>query len=115
MADTADLYATATGLIERSAAAYVSGVPEGTGDDGLFGPGSVTWRLSADLASPVAGLRSLLMQALHPLAMAGVDQHSGWRRDPVRQARRHLGVPRHGHLRRPGRGDAGRGAGAPDS
>jgi uncharacterized protein (DUF2236 family) len=39
--------------------------------------------VSADLASPVAGLRSLLMQALHPLAMAGVDQHSGWRRDPV--------------------------------
>ena len=38
---------------------------------------------SADLASPVVGLRSLLMQALHPLAMAGVDQHSGWRRDPV--------------------------------
>jgi hypothetical protein len=23
------------------------------------------------------------MQALHPLAMAGVDQHSSWRRDPV--------------------------------
>jgi uncharacterized protein (DUF2236 family) len=23
------------------------------------------------------------MQALHPLAMAGVDQHSGWRRDPA--------------------------------
>ena len=80
---TADLYATATGLIERSAAAYVSGVPEDAADDGLFGPASVTWRLSADLASPVAGLRSLLMQALHPLAMAGVNQHSGWRRDPV--------------------------------
>ena len=31
----------------------------------------------------MAGLRSLLMQALHPLAMAGVDQHSDWRRDPV--------------------------------
>jgi uncharacterized protein (DUF2236 family) len=80
---TADLYATATGLIERSAAAYVSGVPEDAADDGLFGPASLTWRVSADLASPVAGLRSLLMQALHPLAMAGVDQHSGWRRDPV--------------------------------
>ena len=80
---TADLYATAAGLIERSAAAYVSGVPEGAGDDGFFGPASVAWRVSADLASPVAGLRSLLMQALHPLAMAGVDQHSGWRRDPV--------------------------------
>ena len=80
---TADLYATATGLIERSAAAFVSGVPEDAADDGLFGQASVAWRVSADLASPVAGLRSLLMQALHPLAMAGVDQHSGWRRDPV--------------------------------
>ena len=80
---TADLYATATGLIERSAAAFVSGVPEDPADDGLFGQASVAWRVSADLASPVAGLRSLLMQALHPLAMAGVDQHSGWRRDPV--------------------------------
>src|SRR6201985_3166653 len=80
---TADLYTTATGLIERPAAAFASGVPEGAGDDGFFGPASVTWRMSADLASPVAGLRSLLMQALHPLAMAGVDQHSGWRQDPV--------------------------------
>ena len=61
----------------------VSGVPEDAADDGLFGPASVAWQVSADLASPVAGLRALLMQALHPLAMAGVDQHSGWRRDPV--------------------------------
>jgi uncharacterized protein (DUF2236 family) len=76
-------YATAAGLIERSAAAYVSGVPETPADDGFFGPASVTWRMSADLAGPIAGLRSLLMQALHPLAMAGVDQHSGWRQDPV--------------------------------
>src|SRR6185437_15034840 len=36
-----------------------------------------------DLSSIVAGLRALLVQALHPLAMAGVDQHSDWRRDPV--------------------------------
>jgi len=79
----ADLYATATGFIERSAAAYASGVPEDAADDGLFGPASVAWQVSADLAPPVAGLRALLMQALHPLAMAGVDQHSGWRRDPV--------------------------------
>ena len=79
----ADLYAIATGLVERSAAAFVSGVPEDAADDGLFGPASVAWQVSADLAPPVAGLRALLMQALHPLAMAGVDQHSGWRRDPV--------------------------------
>jgi len=80
---TADLHTTAAGLIERSAAAYVSGVPDDAADDGYFGPASVTWRVSTDLAWPVAGLRSLLMQALHPLAMAGVDQHSGWRRDPA--------------------------------
>jgi uncharacterized protein (DUF2236 family) len=79
----ADPYATATGLIERSTAAYASGVPEDASDDGYFGPASAAWRVSTDLASPVAGLRALLMQALHPLAMAGVDQHSGWRRDPV--------------------------------
>src|ERR1700692_3182383 len=80
---TADLYATAPGLIGCSAAAYVSGVPEDAADDGLFGPARVAWRGRGALASPGAGLRSLLMQALHPLAMAGVDQHSGWRRDPV--------------------------------
>ena len=79
----ADPAAAATGLIERSAAAYVSGVPQSPADDGFFGPASVTWRVSTDLASPVAGLRALLMQALHPLAMAGVDQHSDWRQDPV--------------------------------
>jgi uncharacterized protein (DUF2236 family) len=76
-------YADAAGLVERSAAAYAAAVPYRPEDDGHFGPASVTWRVSADLSAPVAGLRSLLMQALHPLAMAGVDQHSAWRRDPV--------------------------------
>ncbi len=76
-------YADAAGLVERSAAAFASAVPDQPEDDGYFGPASVTWRVSADLSAPVAGLRSLLMQALHPLAMAGVDRHSGWRRDPV--------------------------------
>jgi uncharacterized protein (DUF2236 family) len=80
---TADPYADATGLIERSAAAYAAGVPEQPADDGFFGPASVTWRSSADLSAPVAGLRALMIQALHPLAMAGVDQHSDWREDPV--------------------------------
>src|ERR1700685_4741965 len=80
---TAEPYADATGLIERSAAAFASGVPEQPGDDGFFGPDSVTWRISGDRAGPVAGLRALLIQALHPLAMAGVDQHSDWRQDPV--------------------------------
>jgi uncharacterized protein (DUF2236 family) len=80
---TAGPYADAAGLVERSAAAYAAAVPVTPEDDGFFGPASVAWRVSADLAAPVAGLRSLLIQALHPLAMAGVDQHSDWRRDPV--------------------------------
>ena len=78
-----DRYAAAAGLVSRSAEAFVSGVPDDPADDGFFGPASVTWRVSGDLASPVAGLRALMMQALHPLAMAGVDQHSAWREDPV--------------------------------
>ena len=45
-------------------------------DLGYFGPDSVTWRVLTDPASGVGGLRSLLLQALHPLAMAGVDEHS---------------------------------------
>jgi len=80
---SADSYADVSGLVERSAAAYASSVPEHPADDGFFGPGSVTWRLTADLSSPIAGLRALTVQALHPLAMAGVDQHSDWRSDPV--------------------------------
>jgi len=80
---TAEAYASAEDLVSRSAQAYAAGIPEHPADEGFFGPGSVTWQLSTDLSGPVAGLRSLLMQALHPLAMAGVDQHSGWRRDPV--------------------------------
>src|ERR1039458_5927202 len=82
VAVTADPYATAADLVARSAATYAASVPDDPADDGFFGPGSVTWRVSADLAVPVAGLRSLLMQALHPLAMARVDQHSGWGQDP---------------------------------
>ena len=80
---TAESYAGATDLVARSAAAYISGVPENPADEGFFGPRSVTWRVSTDLGTPVAGLRSLMIQALHPLAMAGVDQHSDWRQDPV--------------------------------
>jgi uncharacterized protein (DUF2236 family) len=73
----------AAGLVTRSAAAYARAVPEHPADDGYFGPASVTWRTAGDLSGPVAGLRALMMQALHPLAMAGVDQHSDWRQDPV--------------------------------
>lgn len=78
---TAEVYPD-TPLFQRAAAAFAACVPVDPADDGFFGPASVTWRLNADLSAPVSGLRSLLLQALHPLAMAGVDQHSQWRDDP---------------------------------
>jgi len=51
-------------------------------DVGLFGPNSVTWRVHGDPTMLLGGLRSLFVQALHPLAMAGVAQHSGFKEDP---------------------------------
>ena len=50
-------------------------------DLGLFGPGSVAWRLHRHPAMLVGGLRALMVQALHPLAMAGVANHSNYRND----------------------------------
>ena len=51
-------------------------------DGGLFGPDSITWRVHADPTYAVAGLRGLLLQALHPLAMAAVEQNGGFEADP---------------------------------
>ncbi|GAB2946853.1 oxygenase MpaB family protein [Micromonospora polyrhachis] len=51
-------------------------------DLGLFGPGSVTWKVHEEPILIVAGLRSLYLQALHPRAMAGVAQNSNYQTDP---------------------------------
>jgi len=53
-----------------------------SGDLGLFGPDSVTWRLHSEPILMLGGLRSLYLQALHPQAVAGVTQNSGYRTDP---------------------------------
>ena len=52
------------------------------GYPGLFGPDSVTWRVHSDPLMGVAGLRALLLQALHPVAMHAVDEHSTYQEDP---------------------------------
>jgi uncharacterized protein (DUF2236 family) len=50
---------------------------------GFFGPGSVTWRVHVDPTFSVGGLRALLLQALHPVAMDGVARFSsGFQSDP---------------------------------
>lgn len=59
------------------------------GDPGLFGPDSVTWRIHADFPGMLAGgLSALMLQALHPRALAGVYEHSNFREDLVGRLRR---------------------------
>ncbi len=80
--------------IQRSVRTFVSGSPEPPPprdpelDPGLFGPGSVTWRVHADSSMFVGGLRSLLFQTLHPPTMQGVADHSAYKTDPLRRFQR---------------------------
>lgn len=47
-----------------------------------FGEDRPIRRVHGDASMFVGGLRALLLQSLHPLAMAGVAGHSGYRGDP---------------------------------
>jgi uncharacterized protein (DUF2236 family) len=60
------------------------------GDGGLFGPGTVTWRVNREAVLLVGGGRALLMQVAHPLVAAGVVGHSSFERDPWRRLYRTL-------------------------
>jgi uncharacterized protein (DUF2236 family) len=65
-----------------------SGVPqwiadlESGEDAGYFPVGGAVWTVHCNIATLVAGPRALLVQALHPGAMAGVHDHSRYREDP---------------------------------
>ncbi|HET7349785.1 MAG TPA: oxygenase MpaB family protein [Marmoricola sp.] len=47
-----------------------------------FTPDDPIWRVNADAAMFPGGLAALLLQSLHPSAMAGVAAHSGYKGDP---------------------------------
>ncbi len=53
------------------------------GDPGLLGPDSVSWRVLGDAAVFVGGIRALLVQSAHPEVVAGVEDHSTYRSDPL--------------------------------
>lgn len=73
--------------------AMVSGDPSGAPDwvrqlahgtdAGYFGPESAAWAVHGSLPTLVGGIRALLMQALHPGALAGVRQHSRYEQDAL--------------------------------
>jgi uncharacterized protein (DUF2236 family) len=48
--------------------------------DGLYGPGSVTWRISAEPIMWVGGLRAMYLQALHPRTMRATWQNTAFAR-----------------------------------
>lgn len=83
--------------LQRRVRRLISGSPEPPAHDpdrrdpGLFGPDSAVWRVHADPAMFVGGLRALLLQTMHPLAMAGVAEHSDYRRDPLGRLQRTAG------------------------
>ena len=59
------------------------------GDPGLFGPHSVSWRVHGDFPSMlIGGISALMLQLLHPLALAGVWDHSNFREDLLGRLRR---------------------------
>ncbi len=63
-----------------------------TGDPGWFGPDSVTWCIHSDFPGMLAGgLCALMLQLLHPRALAGVYEHSNFREDLLGRLRRTTG------------------------
>jgi uncharacterized protein (DUF2236 family) len=57
---------------------------------GLFGPGSLAWRVDRELLVLAGGSCALLMQAAHPVVAAGVVEHSTYASDPFGRLMRTL-------------------------
>lgn len=64
--------------------------PEASEAAGLFGPGSVSWRIDRELIVLAGGSCALLLQAAHPSVAAGVAQHSTYATDPFGRLMRTL-------------------------
>ena len=50
---------------------------------GLYLPHDAPWVVHGDVATLIGGIRALLMQALHPGSLSGVEQHSRYEHDPL--------------------------------
>ncbi|MGO4385417.1 oxygenase MpaB family protein [Specibacter sp. RAF43] len=56
---------------------------ENGSDGGYFAPDSAVWAVHGSMTTLVAGIHALLLQSLHPGAMAGVHDHSDYTADPL--------------------------------
>lgn len=63
-------------------APYVRAIADGD-DGGYFAENGPAWTVHAGMGTLVAGIRALLLQALHPGALAGVHDWSRYREDPI--------------------------------
>ncbi len=64
-------------------------VPVVRSANALFDPGSVIWRVHGDVTTMmIGGVTALLLQMLHPAALAGVWDHSSFRSDMLGRLRR---------------------------
>jgi uncharacterized protein (DUF2236 family) len=59
-------------------------------DAGLFGPDSVSWRVHRETTVLFGGARALLMQAAHPLVIAGATETGFYERNPWKRLERTL-------------------------
>jgi uncharacterized protein (DUF2236 family) len=59
-------------------------------DAGFFGPDSVSWRVHRETTVLFGGARALLLQAAHPLVIAGATQTGMYERNPWRRLQRTL-------------------------
>jgi uncharacterized protein (DUF2236 family) len=59
-------------------------------DTGYFGPSSVSWRVHREVTVLFGGARALLMQAAHPLVVAGANQTGMYERNPWKRLQRTL-------------------------
>ena len=60
------------------------------GDLGYFGPDSVSWKVHREVTVLFGGARALLMQAAHPLVVAGANQTGMYERNPWKRLQRTL-------------------------
>ena len=108
--------------VTRAFRRILSGSPDGRpdwvlalerpGDVGWFGPDSAIWAVHGSLATLVGGVRALLLQAAHPLALAGVVEPLRLPGRPARAAAAHQPLPHDHDVRQLGAGRGRRSRGS---